>query len=98
MANSPVISALFRASNNLHANGGQLSLVLPGDMHGTIRSLFEIMSLDRLIPTHATRVAAISYLETAQPTTDAPTTMRLRSLSEIIDHSLPDADDQRQAS
>jgi anti-anti-sigma factor len=95
---SSVISALFRASNSLHERGGQLSLVIPGDRHGAVRSLFEIMSLARLIPTHETRAAAISYLDTAQPATNAPTTMHLRSLTELIDHGLPDADEERRAS
>ncbi|MDP9257049.1 MAG: STAS domain-containing protein [Actinomycetota bacterium] len=95
---SSVISALFRASNSLHERGGQLSLVIPGDRHGAIRSLFEIMSLDKLMPTHETRAAAVSYLDAAQPMTNAPSTRRLRSLSEIIDQSLPRADEQRRAS
>jgi anti-anti-sigma factor len=95
---SSVISALFRASNNLLERGGQLSLVIPGDKHGAIRSLFEIMSLDRLMPTHETRAAAVSHLDTAQPAANAPGSRRLCSLSEIIDQSLPDADELRQAS
>jgi anti-anti-sigma factor len=94
---STVISALFRASNDLHARGGQLSLVILGDRHGAIRSLFEIMSLARLIPTHETRAAAISYLDTAQQTTEAPSTMHLRSLSELIEPSLFDAAEERRA-
>jgi anti-anti-sigma factor len=95
---SSVISALFRASTRLHARGGRLALVIPADKHGAIRSLFEIMKLASLIPTHETRVAAIEYLDIPQPATSAPGAERLRSLSEIIDQSLPGADEQRQAS
>jgi anti-anti-sigma factor len=95
---SSVISALFRASGDLQTRGGRLALVIPDDRHGAIRSLFELMSLARLIPTHATRAAAIADLDTAQGLTDAPARTRLRSLGEIIDQSLPDAEGQRRAS
>lgn len=95
---SSIISALFRASNSLHESGGQLSLVIPRDRHGAIRTLFEVTSLAKLIPTHETRDAAISHLDTAQPATSATTTTVLRSLTEIIDQGLPGADEERRAS
>lgn len=95
---SSVISALFRASSDLHERGGELALVIPADRHGAIRSLFELMGLARLMPTFETRKAALSHLHTSQPESDPPTTTRLRSLNEIIDQSLPGSDGQRRAS
>ena len=95
---SSVISTLFRASNILHARGGQLSLVIPPDRHGTIRSLFELIGVTRLVPTHETRVAAIKHLESAEPAPSAPATRRLRDLSEVIDRGVPESGEQRRAS
>jgi anti-anti-sigma factor len=90
---STVISALLRASNRLHARGGLLSLVIPNGEHQAIRSIFELMSIERLLPTHATRAAAIAHLEgDSAHTATAPRT-RLRALSEIIDASFLDAAD-----
>jgi anti-anti-sigma factor len=87
---STVISALLRASNRLHARGGLLSLVIPSGEHQAIRSIFELMSIERLLPTHATREAAIAHLESdSMHTASAPRT-RLRALSEIIDASFLD--------
>lgn len=94
---SSVISALLRASNALHAQGGQLALVIPGDGHQAIRRLFELMSIDRLMPTFETRTAAISHIDGARPASNAPATTRLRALSEIIDLSLSETDEQRRA-
>jgi anti-anti-sigma factor len=95
---SSVISALFRASGDLHERGGELALVIPADRHGAIRSLFELMGLARLMPTFETRQAALGHLETSQPQSDQPTTVRLRCLGEIIDQSLPSSDGQRRVS
>jgi anti-sigma B factor antagonist len=94
---SSVISVLLRASNRLHERGGQLALVIPGDRHQAIRRLFDLMSIDRLMPTYEARAAAISDIDVSPPRTTAPRTTRLRALSEIIDLSLIDTDDQRHA-
>jgi anti-anti-sigma factor len=94
---SSVITALLRASNNLHASGGQLALVIAEGQHRAIRSVFEIMSLERLMPAFETRAAAISHLETERPAASERTTMRLRALSEIIDQSLIESDEPRRA-
>jgi anti-anti-sigma factor len=91
---STVISALLRASNTLHARGGQISLVIPPGRHRAIRSIFEIMILDRMMPAFETRAAAVTHLDIARPATRAPTTMRLRAYSEI-DQSLIETDDKR---
>jgi anti-anti-sigma factor len=87
---STAISALLRASNAMHSRGGVLSLVIPKDRHQAVRSVFELMSIERLLPTYETRAAAIDQR------TQAPRT-RLRSLSEIIDASIVKSDAQRPA-
>jgi hypothetical protein len=71
--------------------------VIPPGRHRAVRCVFEIMSLERLMPMFETRAAAFSHLEAAMPASSAPTTMRLRALSEIIDQSLVETDDQRRA-
>ncbi|MDP9257922.1 MAG: STAS domain-containing protein [Actinomycetota bacterium] len=94
---SSVISALLRASNTLHVHGGQILLVIPPGRHRAVRCVFEIMSVERLMPMFETRAAAFSHVEAALPASSAPTTMRLRALSEIIDQSLVETDDHRRA-
>jgi anti-anti-sigma factor len=94
---SSIISALLHASGRLHKRGSLFTLVIPPGRHDALRNLFELMDIQKLLPTHATRAAAIEYLERAQPVIDAPTA-RLRAFSEILDTSLPDVDEQRRAS
>ena len=55
------------------------------------------MHVDRLMPTYETRAAAIRHLDTTVSTARVPA-MRLRALSEIIDLSLIETDEQRRAS
>jgi anti-anti-sigma factor len=94
---SSVVSALLRASEALRAQGGQLSLVISGDRHQAVRRLIELMRVDRLLPTYETRAAAITHIDSAQPTTDVRASMRLRAISEIIDQSVSETDDRRRA-
>jgi hypothetical protein len=43
----------------MHAQGGtRLSLVIPTSGHQAVRSVFELMSIERLLPTFETRAAA----------------------------------------
>lgn len=93
---SAVISALLRASNALNTRGGLLSLVIPHGRHLAIRSVFELMSIERLMPTYGTRAEAIAHLADVQPATTQPRT-RLRALGEIIDASLLETDERRHA-
>lgn len=93
---SSVISALLQASNRLHANGGLLELVIPGGAHQAILRVFELMSLERLLPIHETRAAAISCVHGARIAPRARG-MRLRALSELIDNSLIDVEEGRRA-
>jgi anti-anti-sigma factor len=94
---SSVISVLLRASNELHERGGQLSLVISRGGHRAVRTVFDLMSLDRVMPTHETRAAALRHLDTATSATSAPPATRLRALSEIIDFSLLDSEERRAA-
>jgi anti-anti-sigma factor len=91
---SSVISALLRASNSLTIRGGLLELVIPSGAHRAVRNVFEIMGLQRLLPIHETRAAAIEYLDAPPPAT-TETGMRLRALSQIIDESLAETEERR---
>jgi anti-anti-sigma factor len=94
---SSVISVLLRASNELHAGGGQLSLVISRGGHRAVRTVFELMSLDRVMPTHETRAAALRHLDSTTSASNRPTATRLRALSEIIDFSLLESEEGRAA-
>jgi anti-anti-sigma factor len=94
---SSIISALLHASGKLHRRGSLFALVIPPGTHDALRNLFELMDVQKLLPTHATRAEALEYLERAQPVTDV-STARLEAFSEILDPSLPGADEQRRAS
>jgi len=94
---SSVISVLLRASNELQERGGQLSLVIPRGGHRAVRTVFDLMSLDRLMPTHETRAAALRQLDDTTSATSGPPSTRLRALSEIIDFSLLDSEERRAA-
>jgi anti-anti-sigma factor len=93
---SSVISALLRASNHLHARGGLLSLVIPAGQHTVVRNVFELMSIERHMPTYDSRQEALAQLALGVPGVP-PTRTRLRALSEIIDASLAEHEDQRYA-
>jgi anti-anti-sigma factor len=93
---STVIGALLRMSNAMHARGGMLSLVIPSGKHQAVRGVFELMSIERLLPTYETRAAAITHLTATNTSAPQPRT-RLRALSEIIDASLVENEDRRAA-
>jgi hypothetical protein len=59
--------------------------------------VFDLMKLDRFMPTHETREAAIGHLDTTTSAARPPATTRLRALSETIDLSLVDVQHQRRA-
>jgi anti-anti-sigma factor len=67
---SSIVSVLLLASGRLHRHGGLLELVTPGGAgsHPILRVL-DLMGLDRLLPLHETRAAAIEYLKIARPET-----------------------------
>jgi anti-anti-sigma factor len=94
---STVISALLRVSNRLHERGGLVSLVIPKGRHQAVRSIFELMSIERLLPVHETRTAALLELDPTQPATARGPRTRLRALSEIIDASVLESETQRRA-
>jgi anti-anti-sigma factor len=91
---SSVVSALLRASEALRAQGGQLSLVISSDRHQAVRRLIELMRVDRLLPTYETRAAAITHIDSAQPTTDVRASVSLRAIG---DQSVSKTDDRRRA-
>jgi anti-sigma B factor antagonist len=93
---SSVISALLQASNRLTKRHGLLELVIPSGAHQAVRSVFELMGLQRLLPIHETRAAAIEYLDAPPPAT-TETSMRLRALSEIIENAQGDVESRRRA-
>jgi anti-anti-sigma factor len=94
---SSVITVLLRAANDLHARGGQFSLVIAPGGHRAVRTVFDLMSLDRVLPTHETRAAAIRHLDTTSGTASRSAPTRLRALSEIIDFSLLEGEERRAA-
>ena len=93
---SSVISALLRASNALHRQGGLLELVIPAGTHRAIRNVFELMGLQRVLPIHETTAQAIDDLDAPRPATTR-SGMRLRALSEIIDVTQADDQSRREA-
>jgi anti-sigma B factor antagonist len=93
---SSVISALLQASNRLTKRDGLLELVIPSGAHQAVRNVFELMGLQRLLPIHETRAAAITYLDAPPPAT-TETGMRLRALSAIIEESQADVESRRRA-
>jgi anti-sigma B factor antagonist len=56
---STALGALARAVRELGENGGAVKVVLP---RGTARRIFEITTLDRVLPVSATRAAALADL------------------------------------
>jgi anti-anti-sigma factor len=93
---SSVISALLQASNRLHEHAGLLELVIPEGAHPAVLRVFELMSLERLLPVHGTREAALGFLYGARVSTPARS-MRLRALRELVDASLVDVEQRRHA-
>jgi anti-anti-sigma factor len=59
---STVIAALFRASESLRPRNGRLELLVP-QSSTTIRHLAKITALDKLLPIHETRSAAIASFQ-----------------------------------
>jgi anti-anti-sigma factor len=93
---STIIGALLKASYKRQERGGQLALVMSADGHRAVRSVFELMSLERLMPIFESRATALRHVETAASATKL-STARLRALSEIIDLSLTATDEQHRA-
>jgi anti-anti-sigma factor len=93
---SSVISALLQASNKLTKRDGLLELVIPEGTHQAVRNVFELMGLQRLLPIHQTRAAAILYLDEPPPAT-TQTAMRLRALSAIIEETQADVESDKRA-
>jgi len=91
---SSVISVLLRAANDLHTRGGRLSLVISPGGHRAVRTVFDLMNLDRVMPAHETQAAALRALDS---TTGPLPATRLGVLSEIIDFSLLDNEERRAA-
>ncbi|HET6173729.1 MAG TPA: STAS domain-containing protein [Gaiellales bacterium] len=92
---SAIISALLQTATRLHERGGLLRIVMTGDSHAGVRRLFELMSLERIMPIHSSRAVAVAGLAT-RPQEPPATARRVRALGEIIDQSNP-LDDSRAA-
>jgi anti-sigma B factor antagonist len=61
---STVLGILVRAIRNVDGRGGEVRVVLPG---GTARRIFEITTLDRVLPVADSRKQALAELDGAEP-------------------------------
>jgi anti-sigma B factor antagonist len=61
---STVLGILVRAIRDVGGRGGEVRVVLPG---GTARRIFEITTLDRVLPVADSRKQALAELDGAQP-------------------------------
>jgi anti-anti-sigma factor len=84
---SSVINALLQCANALVREGARLEVVVPPDCHA-MRSMFEILSVTRLLAMHDTRSAGSDSISLAAPPSIAVPGLRLRALVHQIDDSL----------
>jgi anti-anti-sigma factor len=93
---SMVISALLRASNRMHTRGARFALVIPDGRHLAIRKIFELMSIERLVPVHTSRADAITDL-CGDERAPARLTQRLPGLCDILRSGHDDSEEEQQA-
>lgn len=79
---SSVINALLRASKQLRERGGVFELVLPPGEH-SIRRALDVLGLHGLLPSHATREAAVAAVEIRQASSSTAHGVRVRALVEL---------------
>jgi hypothetical protein len=91
-----VINALLHSANVLVREGARLEIVVPPDCHA-MRSLFEILSVTRLLAMHDSRDAGIASISLAAPPGIAVPGLRLRALVHQIDDSLAAVEAHRAA-
>jgi anti-anti-sigma factor len=93
---SSVINALLHTANALVRDGRRLELVIPPSAH-TLRSLFEAMSVTRLLPLHDTRLSGAASIALADPAETTNPGLRIRALVQPIDSSIDSLEAQRDA-
>jgi anti-anti-sigma factor len=93
---SSVVNALLHSANTLIRQGARLELVARPDSYAT-RSLFEIMSVTRLMAMHDTRSAGIASISVATPPGITVPGLRIRALVQQIDESIAQIEARRAA-
>jgi anti-sigma B factor antagonist len=93
---SSVINALLHSANVLVREGARLEVVVPPDCY-SMRSLFEILSVTRLLAMHDTRDAGIASISLAAPPRITVPGLRIRALVHEIDVSLAEVEARRVA-
>jgi anti-anti-sigma factor len=93
---SSIMGALLRVATRLSGRGSLFALVIAPGTHVVVRNLFSLMDLEKFLPIYDTRAAAIEYLETAQPSLNAPIT-RLSALSDLIEGGFVEGDERGRA-